>query len=555
MHLIPYRKKIQQRIIATYKCDECVFAVPTRSSLRTHVNNKHKKQKISKTTLLGLPNELQVSPRLKKKMDDISCHLCESKVENEQRLKDHMKNHDEKQKQSTVNLVIEELMSSVRDKIVDGEQPTTNENNESTDLLNVESIYSCNQCEFDTDVRGELDKHNSKNVHNVENRNRTLQEDDDVSDEVSNQRESGNPECSTFEKDGKTENNKRMTNSDCKENNRFSCHLCEYESNDMKMMDDHGSNAHGIIQCGKCEYRAEDKEIMMKHMMKHTGRFNFNCNKCEFESTRQSMVKDHIEIKHPSKEPVTVETMICERCEKEFSYRFHFKQHKCEPAYKFPCEVCTFIAHELVELTEHMVKFHTTPLHACPHCDFKTRKQQHLQEHIAEIHCTASTDNDEKKTESLALKCDQCDFIADGIPGLIAHIRGGHPEGRVNCKYCSYLARNNDDLKEHMYDQHAEVIMIHTMAKQMDEVSDRFELFETFKVELGNAFNVLLDTTNAIKQELFLVRNKQAEMSSKQIDQENESKRSKASLEPASCPRCSEHSSSLPSVGSTSSSS
>ena len=44
-HLAPYRKKIQQKTIAAYKCDECAFAVPTRSSLRIHVNSKHRKQK------------------------------------------------------------------------------------------------------------------------------------------------------------------------------------------------------------------------------------------------------------------------------------------------------------------------------------------------------------------------------------------------------------------------------------------------------------------------------------------------------------------------------
>ena len=43
----------------------------------------------------------------------------------------------------------------------------------------IESIYSCDQCEFDTDRRGDLEKHNSRNIHNVENKNKTLQDDDE----------------------------------------------------------------------------------------------------------------------------------------------------------------------------------------------------------------------------------------------------------------------------------------------------------------------------------------------------------------------------------------
>ena len=34
-HIIPYRKKIQQKTISAYRCDECSFSASTRSTLRT----------------------------------------------------------------------------------------------------------------------------------------------------------------------------------------------------------------------------------------------------------------------------------------------------------------------------------------------------------------------------------------------------------------------------------------------------------------------------------------------------------------------------------------
>ena len=79
-------------------------------------------------------------------------------------------------------------MCSVCDIIHDNgghisEQSITKELNEKPekpdDLLNVESIYFCDQYEFDTDESEELDKHNSKKVHNVENQNKTLPDNDE----------------------------------------------------------------------------------------------------------------------------------------------------------------------------------------------------------------------------------------------------------------------------------------------------------------------------------------------------------------------------------------
>ena len=53
-----------------------------------------------------------------------------------------------------------------------------------------------------------------------------------------------------------------------------------------------------------------------------------------------------------------------------------------------------------------------------------------------------------------------------------------------------------------MYEKHAEVLMIHAIAKQMNEVCYRFEKFETFKEELGNVIKLLIDTQKSVKQEL-----------------------------------------------------
>ena len=55
------------------------------------------------------------------------------------------------------------------------------------------------------------------------------------------------------------------------------------------------------------------------------------------------------------------------------------------------------------------------------------------------------------------VKCDQCIFIADIVPGLTKHIRKEHTDASDHCEYCDYAAPNPESLKTHMYDCHEDV--------------------------------------------------------------------------------------------------
>jgi hypothetical protein len=57
--------------------------------------------------------------------------------------------------------------------------------------------------------------------------------------------------------------------------------------------------------------------------------------------------------------------------------------------------------------------------------------------------------------------------------------------------------------------------LLHTMASQINSFYDSFASLETFKVELTDVLKNLFINQNAIKQELFLIRNTQAEATSK----------------------------------------
>ena len=70
-----------------------------------------------------------------------------------------------------------------------------------------------------------------------------------------------------------------------------------------------------------------------------------------------------------------------------------------------------------------------------------------------------------------------------------------------------------------MIKDHEEVVIFHTMAKQVDELTDNFASFESFKTEVLGTMKSLFGVTNELKQELFLLRNSRAE--SKHRDKPN----------------------------------
>ena len=221
--------------------------------------------------------------------------------------------------QDTVSQVIEDVLCRVCDKLFDRvcsiqEHMSTQHQSEGMNTkvdfkanapenVEVESLFSCNQCDFDTNKSDYLIKHYKKNIHDIHNLNKTLEDDN-------------TPQKDELQKGSSPRNQ-------IEENVAYSCYLCKYETRSSREMDNHGSSKHGIIDCDKCEYRAEDFDIMKKHKMKHTGRIVFTCNICEFESSKQSMLVEHKESKHRnSKEWNEEEAIKCNRCEKQFKHAF-----------------------------------------------------------------------------------------------------------------------------------------------------------------------------------------------------------------------------------------
>ena len=94
------------------------------------------------------------------------------------------------------------------------------------------------------------------------------------------------------------------------------------------------------------------------------------------------------------------------------------------------------------------------------------------------------------------------------------------------CQYCKHTANDKETLQDHMIEDHEEIVLVYTMAQQVNQMSEGFVMFETFKQELSNVLKTLLDNQNSLKQELFLLRNNQVDITAnvKKCQQQNQSK-------------------------------
>ena len=95
-----------------------------------------------------------------------------------------------------------------------------------------------------------------------------------------------------------------------------------------------------------------------------------------------------------------------------------------------------------------------------------------------------------------------------------------HTPTTIICQYCEFTTDDKENLQTHMVESHEEVVVLYTMAKHVDGFRDSFDGFETYIKEVAVSLKTvlanqaaILDNQNAMKQELFVLRNSQAKIS------------------------------------------
>ena len=226
------------------------------------------------------------------------------------------------------------------------------------------------------------------------------------------------------------------------------------------------------------------------------------CYKCEFQCDDQQKMRDHEVQKHMyGKFPelnhqTTEEAVSCTDCDetfdKELSLEWHIETHH-QINSDFKCSVCNFAASSQYSLDNHMEETH---VHKCDKCTQIFQSYESLTKHQP----THQTDY----TIESQTNCDQCDYKGNTATEFITHLLETHKsENLLECSYCEFKTNNREEHKKHIEAKHVDFAMFGHIAMNQDALTNNFEHFKT---ELTSILNVIIDSHNTMKQELFILR-------------------------------------------------
>ena len=242
------------------------------------------------------------------------------------------------------------------------------------------------------------------------------------------------------------------------------------------------------LTCRNCDFEADDPRTLKQHsksMHPDTKEVELRCNECPFQTKEENSLKVHLQASHKSL-VVNIEKMDqleieikCDQCDYKCKLNKQLQNHK---------------------KTKHIESTSTKSL-KCPFCDSQCESVETFKEHLKQIHGMEETNtNKAGAPDNMAepFPCSECNLVFATFNLLVKHMANHTP----NCRYCDYKTRNNEELENHMIAEHEDVIIVHSMAKEVTEIKDGLAKQETFKVELSNTLKLLFDNQEILDKKL-----------------------------------------------------
>ena len=157
---------------------------------------------------------------------------------------------------------------------------------------------------------------------------------------------------------------------------------------------------------------------------------------------------------------------------------------------KQTCDMCSFEASTSDILETHMHTKHTLHEHGgtCQLCNYEAKSQDDLGLHIIENH---------------AFQCESCRMIFQSNELLLLHIKVIHKQRVFKCQKCDYSSDNSHHVEEHTKSVHTNSAILEYLTCQQDALS---HAFKNFKEDLTGILKKIMDDSNDVKQELFILR-------------------------------------------------
>ena len=432
-----------------YHCSECDFKAFHNKSITLHIEGKHQDSGARTLKIFCIycnsgkkhtqcNSKIKAEPRIRlrkkqkirfvakkeKTMDvQFSCNLCDKTFTNNKYLKCHTEvSHG-----------------------VSGKEPYS--------AGDFKHVFKCEDCEFETGRRGQLNIHvksiHKKEVkfacslcgyksffnHQVRSHIDTKHKSEDVrslkigclpcKEEIAHttcELETKVKHKLIDTKKTKKTKRKRKHNNETKvqDTSEISCTKCSFFTNSRITFKQHHESIHENMlrySCSGCDLKSYWKSEVAEHIARlHTDGnahvIGINCYKCvdgtEHEICTFTERKAIKSISHPK---VKLECKFCSFIELDGFHQLMLKHYKKEhPKYKlFTCNLCHYKTNYMINLKGHKESKHEESIFPCDQCDFKSKWKTSLSEHRRTVHqiFKYKTQGNMKSKELL---CDKCGF-------------------------------------------------------------------------------------------------------------------------------------------------
>ena len=154
------------------------------------------------------------------------------------------------------------------------------------------------------------------------------------------------------------------------------------------------------------------------------------------------------------------------------------------------CDQCTYKCRLNIQLKKHKKSEHDQ---ICPTCKFCGSKTD-LEKHLLLEHGNKETKNQPDEP----FPCNSCDLVLGNFNLLQEHMKSHTTPPQFKCRYCDFITNDNDPLQDHLVESHENIVILHSMAKQVDYLTGSM-------VELRTFMKALFENQNKIKQDLLTV--------------------------------------------------
>ncbi|KAB7495495.1 Zinc finger protein [Armadillidium nasatum] len=290
-----------------------------------------------------------------------------------------------------------------------------------------EKLFKCEFCDFKTNYRRTIKKHNLKCLKNQENSLHecfSIANDENVNYQASTLSETINLICN---KDKSLEIN--TIGLATKEVLR--CLECTFETGNQKILNFHSQIHVEVKKCTECNFESKDADTFKDHLITHLDE-----SRRDVESVPYSFRKKSIQSNKTIKE-----------------YFSNEEHSKMKTKREYACDVCDFKTEFYPRFVSHLL-LHNKDKGDCGYIttNLDNLKVYTLSDIISMICNDENEVNQDKNlnSETKLHKCSQCSFECSDEVQLSEHLSSHSTEKKFICCQCSFEGTNQSDLDSHL---------------------------------------------------------------------------------------------------------